>query len=231
TVLLGPNGAGKSTLLATLAGDIRPDRGDVIMLGVSIRSFSKRVLVRHRAVYTSTGETQIGFPVRTVVEFGRRGVDSARRDDDDRVVRESMEVTEVSQFSNRALASLSEGERSRVGLARVLAQETPILLLDEPTASLDVRHQHLVMRHLRELAHQGRCVIAAVHDINLACAYADRIGLLSRGTLVALDSPERVLSSALLQDVFNWPMSVMTHPSRSGPVVFPDIDDVKDVTS
>lgn len=222
-VLLGPNGAGKSSLLSALAGDLKPEHGTIDLLGDSIVSLSRRDLARRRAMYTSADHGRLGYPVRTIVEFGRRAVDASRRVDDARIIAQSMAVTESLEFADRLFATLSEGERARVGLARVFAQETPIVLLDEPTAALDIRHQHLVMQHLRSLTQAGRTVIAAVHDVQLACSYTDRIALLKHGSIVACGTPGRVMTESLLERVFDWPMSVMTHPLRSGPAIFPQV--------
>ena len=222
-ILVGPNGAGKSTLLATLAGDIRASSGSVELEREPIQDLSILQRSRRRAVYSSAEHTRLGYSARAIVEFGRRSVPASGRGDDGRVVAESMHATECEVFANRVFATLSEGERARVVLARVFAQETPILLLDEPTASLDIRHQHLVMQHTRRLAANGRTVIAAVHDLNLACVYADRIGLLKEGRLVAIDRPADVVSDEILEDVFGWPMTVFEYPARRQPVVLPDI--------
>lgn len=220
-MLLGPNGAGKSTLLATLAGDMRPDVGEIYLSGDSIGSFSKLEMAHRRAVYSATENSRLGYSARAIVEFGRRAVQASSKEDDAQAVFEAMRVTESTEFSNRVFGSLSEGERARVVLARVFAQETPILLLDEPTASLDIRHQHLVLQHLRALADKGYSVIAAIHDVNLACSYADRIGFLKNGRLVAIGEPAVVVTDALLEDVFGWPMAVFDHPMQAGPVVMP----------
>lgn len=222
-ILVGPNGAGKSTLLATLASDLKTSSGVIEFDGKPIRDMSTGQLARIRAVYSSAEYTRLGYTAREIVEFGRRSVPASGRDDDSRVIAESMQATESNAFANRVFAALSEGECARVVLARVFAQDTPILLLDEPTASLDIRHQHLVFQHLRRLAADGRTVIAAVHDLNLACVYGDRIGLLKEGRLVAIDAPANVASSDVLEDVFDWPMTVIQHPNRNQPVVLPDI--------
>jgi iron complex transport system ATP-binding protein len=223
-ILVGPNGAGKSTLLATLASDLQASSGTIEMNGTAIREMSTLQLARTRAVYSSAEHTRLGYTAREIVEFGRRSVPASGRDDDARAVAESMQATECDLFANRVFAALSEGERARVVLARVFAQDTPILLLDEPTASLDIRHQHLVLQHVRRLATSGRTIIAAIHDLNLACIYADRIGLLKEGRLIAIDQPANVISGDVLEDVFGWPMTVIQHPTRLLPIVLPGIE-------
>ena len=120
-----------------------------------------------------------------------------------------MEVTETTPFAERSFPSLSGGEQSRVTLARVLAQEAPLLLLDEPTSSLDVRHQEQVMLTARRLAAAGACVLVILHDLNLAAAYADRIAVLHKGSLVACDAPAAVLRPQLLKEVFECDFDVV----------------------
>jgi iron complex transport system ATP-binding protein len=137
-----------------------------------------------------------------------------------------MQLTETTAVADREFATLSEGERARVVLSRVFAQETPLLLLDEPTATLDVRHQHLVMHHLRQFVAKGCTVIVAVHDLNLACMYADRIAMIRHGHIEALGTPGEVVTPVNLEAVFDCPMAVLGHPSRSIPVVVPLVDPI-----
>jgi iron complex transport system ATP-binding protein len=129
--------------------------------------------------------------------------------EDQRIAARAMELTETSPFAPRKFPSLSGGEQSRVTLARVLAQEAPLLLLDEPTSSLDVRHQEQVMVTARRLAAAGACVLVILHDLNLAAAYADRIAVLHKGSLVACDSPAAVLRPELLNEVFECEFDVL----------------------
>lgn len=218
--LVGPNGAGKSTLLRLLAGDLPPTRGEILLEGRPISAFRPRDLALRRAVLPQQTILQFAFTAREVVEMGR----SPRRDRvdrDDRVVLESLQRTEVAHLARRTFPSLSGGEQTRVSLARVLAQETPILLLDEPTASLDLRHQQLVMSVAREIAAAGGAVLVVLHDLNLAAGFADRIAILRDGRLVAAGTPWETLTEPLLSEIFACPVTIMRHPGRDCPVVIP----------
>ena len=216
--LVGPNGAGKSTLLRLLAGDVEPTGGQVLLDGKSVIAYHPRELALRRAVLPQQTVLQFAFTVREVVEMGR----GARRlDDSEQIVTRSLRQTDALDLIERIYPSLSGGEQARVTLARVLAQETPILLLDEPTASLDLHHQQHVMDVARGLAAEGASVVAVLHDLNLAAGYADRIGVLRAGELVKLDTPWETFTEELLSDVFACPITVSTHPTWNRPLVIP----------
>jgi iron complex transport system ATP-binding protein len=217
--ILGPNGAGKSTLLAALAGDITPAEGRILLGDRPLASYKAIDLAQRRAVLPQQTFVQFAFTAREIVEMGRAAIDPERVDRAviDRVLRE----TEAYDMQHRVFPTLSVGEQSRVSLARVLAQETPVLLLDEPTAALDLRHQQLVMELARQMAERGAALAVVLHDLNLASAYADRILLLREGRLAALGSPRETLTEPLLSDIFGCRVSVMPHPDTGLPLVLP----------
>jgi iron complex transport system ATP-binding protein len=217
--ILGPNGAGKSTLLAALAGDITPAEGHILLGDRPLASYKAIDLAQRRAVLPQQTFVQFAFTAREIVEMGRAAIDPERVDRAviDRVLRE----TEAYDMQHRVFPTLSVGEQSRVSLARVLAQETPVLLLDEPTAALDLRHQQLVMELARQMAERGAALAVVLHDLNLASAYADRILLLREGRLAALGSPRETLTEPLLSDIFGCRVSVMPHPDTGLPLVLP----------
>ncbi len=217
--ILGPNGAGKSTLLAALAGDITPAEGRILLGDRLLASYKAIDLAQRRAVLPQQTFVQFAFTAREIVEMGRAAIDPERVDRAviDRVLRE----TEAYDMQHRVFPTLSVGEQSRVSLARVLAQETPVLLLDEPTAALDLRHQQLVMELARQMAERGAALAVVLHDLNLASAYADRILLLREGRLAALGSPRETLTEPLLSDIFGCRVSVMPHPDTGLPLVLP----------
>lgn len=211
--LVGPNGAGKSTLLGCLAGDIEPDGGRVLLGGVPLAEVTLRERARRRAVLPQQSLLQFAFRAREVVAMGRTPVAPVSREADDAAVDNALDRTEMLPLADRIYPRLSGGEQHRVSLARILAQEAPILLLDEPTATLDIRHQHQVMATAREVAAAGGAVLAIVHDLNLALTYANRVGVLRQGELVACDVPAVVAREDLLSDVFEHPIQVLEGPS------------------
>jgi iron complex transport system ATP-binding protein len=219
--LIGANGAGKSTLLGVLAGDIAPDAGRVCVHGRDVASLSARELARLRAVLPQQTILQFGFTGREVVEMGRHPLPAARRDDDARAVDLALATTEARHLAEQRYPTMSGGEQMRVSLARVLAQESPLLLLDEPTGSLDIRHQHLVMEVAQSLARNGATVLCILHDLNLALSYADRVAVLVEGRLVAFDTPWAIARSDILEEAFACPMHVVEHPFRDAPLVIP----------
>ncbi|MGA4842357.1 heme ABC transporter ATP-binding protein [Streptomyces sp. G45] len=220
--LVGPNGAGKSTLLAALAADLPVASGGVRVHGRAAGYWPAADLALRRAVLPQSAALSFPFPVEDVVRMGRAPWAGTRREDeDDRAVREAMAATEVGAFAARPFSALSGGERARVALARVLAQRAPLLLLDEPTAALDLRHQELVLRVCRERAAAGDAVVVVLHDLGLAAAYADRAVVLRDGEVAADGAPAEVFDETLLTAVYRQPIEVFPHPRTGKPLVAP----------
>jgi iron complex transport system ATP-binding protein len=220
--LVGPNGAGKSTLVRVLAGDLMPTSGRVLLDGRPISTYKPRELALRRAVLPQQTVLQFAFTAREVVEMGRTPhLERGSGERDAAVVARSLARTDSVDLAERIYPSLSVGEQARVSLARVLAQETPILILDEPTAALDLQHQGMVMDLAHEIAREGGLVVAVLHDLNLAAAYADRVMILHGGRLVADGSPWETLTEGLLSEVFACPILVTRHPARDCPLVLP----------
>jgi iron complex transport system ATP-binding protein len=203
--LVGPNGAGKTTLLRALAG-LLPSDGAIHVGGAALASLSLRERARRFAYLPQGHIVHWPLPARDIVALGRYphgATDPARLSakDSDAVLR-AMRATDVVEFSDRRVTELSGGERSRVALARVLAVEAPVILADEPTASLDPRYQLDVMKTLRAAADQGGLVIVVTHDLGLAARFADHLLVLSQGRLVAEGAPAAALSEQVTADVF-----------------------------
>ena len=218
--LVGPNGAGKSTLLAAISGDVPTDAGTIEIAGRAIADYRHLELARERAVLTQDNQLSFPFTVSQVVAMGRSPWTRTDRFDEDEVaIAEAMLAMDIDHLADRRFTSLSGGEKARVSLARVLAQRTPIVMLDEPTAALDLRHQEDVMRAVRTLASAGTAVLVVVHDLSLAAAYADRVAIIARGTLIAAGSPEQVLTAAQVSSVYGLPVEVSLASGR--PVVVP----------
>jgi iron complex transport system ATP-binding protein len=203
--LVGPNGAGKTTLLRALAG-LLPSQGEIHVGGDALSSLSIRERARRFAYLPQGHVVHWPLPARDIVALGRfphGATDPARLTpkDADAVLR-AMQATDVVEFSERRVTELSGGERSRVALARVLAVEAPVMLADEPTASLDPRHQIDVMTNLRNAADGGMLVIVVTHDLGLAARFADTVLVLSEGRLVSTGAPAAALSETIMGEVF-----------------------------
>jgi iron complex transport system ATP-binding protein len=216
--LLGPNGAGKSTLLSLLAGDRRPDAGTVRLHGRDPLLWPAEALARVRAVMTQSTSVAFDFTVSEVVALAR--LPHAGRSDsreDGRIVSHALALTDVAHLADRLYPSLSGGERQRVQAARALAQvwtatdDAPAryLMLDEPTASLDLRHQHALLGSIAGVVAEGVGAIVVLHDINLAAAYCTRVALLDRGRLVACGPTREILAPARLTDVYGVKLAVL----------------------
>ncbi|WP_431729454.1 heme ABC transporter ATP-binding protein [Verrucosispora sp. TAA-831] len=220
--LVGPNGAGKSTLLGAICGDLAPACGDIAFAGRPLHGWAPVELARLRAMLPQRATMTFPFTVGEVVAMGRAPWAGTKyADEDDDAVGEAMRLTGTASFTDRVFSALSGGEQARVALARVLAQRTPVLLLDEPTAALDLHHQELVLRLARERARQGGAVVVVLHDLALAAAYADRIALLAGGRLVADGPPAEVLTADRLSEVYQHEIEVLPHPRTGVPLVLP----------
>lgn len=220
--LVGPNGAGKSTLLGLLAGDRPADEGAVHLHGRALTAWSPVELARLRAVLPQQSTLSFPFTVGDVVRMGRAPwIGTAAAASDDAAVTQALQQTDTAVFAERRFPSLSGGERARAALARVLAQQAGLLLLDEPTAALDLRHQELVMRMARQRARAGYAVVVVLHDLGLAGAHADRVVLLAGGLLHASGTPAQVLTPAVLETAYGVEVEVLTHPRTGHPMVLP----------
>jgi len=203
--LVGPNGAGKTTLLRALAGLV-PSEGEIRVGGEALSSLPLRERARRFAYLPQGHIVHWPLPARDIVALGRYphgATDPARlAPADDEAVLRAMQATDVVPFSARRVTELSGGERSRVALARVFAVEAPVILADEPTASLDPRYQIDVMKNLRAAADKGALVIVVTHDLGLAARFADTVLVLSEGRLVAQGDPREALSEKIMGEVF-----------------------------
>jgi iron complex transport system ATP-binding protein len=217
--VVGPNGAGKSTLLDLLAGELTPSSGTVELMGLDPARARPIDLARIRAVLPQQTVIRFAFRALDIVLMGRFALEGD--EDDVTASRRAMATTDSLDLEARIFPTLSGGEQTRVHLARVLAQETPILFLDEPTGSLDLRHQELAMATLRGLAGAGASVVVVVHDLNLAARHADRVALMSRGRLAAVGSTGEVLTAATVEEVYGHPVAVIDHPASGAPIILP----------
>lgn len=221
TILAGPNGAGKTTLARAMAGLIAAD-GSIAFDGANLHTLPPRV--RARAISYLPQGHEFHWPMRvdSIVALGREphadpfSQTSAK---DHVAIERAMEATDVGQFSARLITTLSGGERARVAIARALATEASVLIADEPTASLDERHQLIVMDLLQRIAHQGAAVLAIIHDLALAMRFADRVVIMNEGRIVANNTPLLALTPDRIADVFG--ISVNRVETPDGPLLLP----------
>lgn len=223
--LLGPNGSGKSTLLRVLSGVLKPSRGQIWLDGHPLSHFRAKDVAKRLAFVPQREEVAFGFTAWEVVLLGRApyiGWWGKERSEDVRATQRAMERTDSLAVAERVYTTLSGGERQRVVLARGLAQETPLLLLDEPLTHLDVAHQVSTLSLLRQLNREEELtVLSALHDINLASEFCDRLVVLRQGQVAAEGSPSEVITPALLARVFGLDAWVRLNPATGRPHVLP----------
>lgn len=216
--ILGPNGAGKSTLLGVLAGDLQSETGEVFFGDKPVGEINHRDLAKLRAVLPQRVTVSFPYTVGEVVEMGR-GPKLGTNDQD--LVENAMQRLGVAEMRNRLYRTLSIGEQARVSMARILAQDTQLMLLDEPTAVLDIGQQEKLMRIVRSLVDEGRTVIAVFHDLNVAMSFADRVILLQNGRQIAAGTPRETLTAETLTEIYEHKIDVIRVNDDTGPVVIP----------
>ena len=213
--LIGPNGAGKSTLLRALSGMLRSHEGEVRLEGVDASSLSSKEIARMLALVPQVAPETHGFTSLEVVLMGRyphMGRFQIEGRADERIAMEAMQLTETEEFADRTLDTLSGGERQRVFVSRAFAQEPRVLLLDEPTANLDILHQLRVLNLIRGSINGGLTAIAAIHDLSMAARYCDRLALLSHGRVVAEGTPEEVLTPERVEAAYGVRAAIYRDP-------------------
>lgn len=220
TAVIGPNGAGKSSLLRLLSGLARANSGEISIDGRPIGSIPLGVLARRRGYMSPNPPDSIDFSVREVVAMGRHPWKSTR-DDTDLAVDDSIDAMELRHLADRPHSTLSTGEARRTQLARLLAQGVPVLFADEPVSGLDIAFSELVLGRLRSIARAGNTVVTVLHDLNAAAQYSGHLVLVGEGHVIAAGSPEDVLNTDLLSEVYRHPVDVLAHPSRPGLLVLP----------
>lgn len=228
SVILGKNGAGKSTFLKALTGDVKRASGEIMVEDRPLESIEPIYLARKRAVMMQNLSLTFGFTAEQVVMMGRSphvgGFESKR---DRQIVRECMKQAGVDHLSDRIFPTLSGGEQQRVQIARMIAQlwermeerRPCALLLDEPLSSLDLSHQHSIMRLIKDLCKKGVAVLMILHDLNLAAQYADEVHIMKNGRTYALGTPNDVFKSEIIEMAFDCPVQIIQHPLHSCPLV------------
>ncbi|MBC7725332.1 MAG: ABC transporter ATP-binding protein [Burkholderiaceae bacterium] len=224
TVIVGPNACGKSTLLRALARTISPVAGEVTLDGRPIRSYRGKEVARRLAMLPQSPIAPDSITVRSLVGRGRyphQGLFNQWSRADEAAVAGALDATSVDLLADRPVAELSGGQRQRAWIAMVLAQQTELLLLDEPTTFLDIAHQYDVLDLCARLHREGRTLVVVLHDLNQAARYATHLVVMLDGTIVAEGAPAEVLTAALVESVFGLPCRVLPDPETGTPMVVP----------
>ena len=218
--IIGPNGSGKSTFLKNVYKVLRPQKGEIALMGENLLSMSNREMAQRMAVVVQERESSFDFTVEEVVMMGRQARKHLleRDDDEDRaLVERILQQTQLIGLRDRGFSSLSGGEKQRALIARALAQQTALLVLDEPTNHLDIKYQLQLMETVKQL---GCTVVAAIHDLNLAAMYCDRIFAVDGGRVVASGTPREVLTPALIRRLYEVDADVRSEPDGQINIVY-----------
>lgn len=222
TVVLGPNASGKSTVLRALARVLKPASGRVLLDGRALEEYGSKELARRMGLLPQDAIAPEGMRVADLVSRGRYPHHSALQrwtSADDAATAAALAATNTSELAQRFVDQLSGGQRQRVWVALLLAQQTPVMLLDEPTTFLDIAHQYELLDLLRELNQQGKTVVAVLHDLNQAARYADTIVLMKHGRVVTTGTPSEIITADRVSEVFGIDAVVIPDPITHTPMV------------
>ena len=227
TAIIGPNGCGKSTLLKALARILIPEQGKVEVNEVDIHSQSTKEIARQIGLLPQNPRSPDGITVSDLIQRGRyphQGIFRQWSREDEASVNNALSVTGLTNFSDKPIDELSGGQRQRVWIAMLLAQETPIMLLDEPTTHLDIAHQIEVLDLLKELTRQhNRTIVMVLHDINLAVRYADNLIAMRDGKIKTFGEPHNVVTAQMMHEVFSIQAQILQDPVSGSPLCIPVI--------
>lgn len=224
TVIIGPNGCGKSTLLKGLARALKPDSGHITLHGKDIHAYRGKDAARHVALLPQSPQAPEGITVRGLVQRGRYPHHTLLRQwspDDDTAIGLALDRTGLAELAEAQAGELSGGQRQRAWIAMVLAQETELLLLDEPTTYLDIAHQYELLELCAELNREGRTIVAVLHDLNQAARFATHLVVMHGGKVFAEGPPSKVMTSELVEEVFGLPCDIVPDPQTLTPMVVP----------
>lgn len=222
TTIIGANGCGKSTILKSIGRLMKPKAGSIYIDSEDIKNLSTKEIAKRMSVLPQTPQAPNGLTVNELVSYGRfphkKGMGSLT-DEDKEVISWALDSTSILEFKNRPVDTLSGGQRQRVWIAMALAQETELILLDEPTTYLDLSHQLEVLELLYDLNKtQGRTIVMVIHDLNLAARFADNMVAINSGKIVAFGSPDKVMTPRVLRETFNIDAEIVKDPRTFRPV-------------
>ncbi|MFJ7921475.1 ABC transporter ATP-binding protein [Lysinibacillus fusiformis] len=224
TVIIGPNACGKSTLLRTLSNLIKPSEGHVLLEGKQISTYKTKAVAKKLGLLPQTSIAPDGITVANLVAHGRypyQNLIQQWTDTDEQAVMTAMELTNTSELANRYVDELSGGQRQRVWVAMVLAQQTPLLLLDEPTTYLDIAHQIELLELFKDLHKQGNTLVAVLHDLNHAARYATHLIAMKAGKVIAQGAPSDIVTEELVEEVFGLKCKIIPDPITNTPLIIP----------
>ncbi|WP_240796319.1 ABC transporter ATP-binding protein [Streptomyces sp. RFCAC02] len=224
TMIIGPNGCGKSTLIKALARAVKPVAGKVLLHGSDLHAYRGKEAARHVALLPQSPVSPDGITVRGLVRRGRYPHHTLLRQwspDDDTAIGEALARTNMTELADASVGALSGGQRQRAWIAMVLAQQTELLLLDEPTTFLDIAHQYELLELCAELHREGRTVVAVLHDLNQAARFASHLIVMNAGRVVAQGRPGAVMTPELVAEVFGLACDVVPDPRTGTPMVVP----------
>lgn len=224
TAIIGPNGCGKSTLLRAVARVLTPVKGQVLLDGRAIETYGSKEVARQLGLLPQTSLAPEGIRVADLVARGRAPYQSLFRQwspEDEKAVKDALVATRTDSLASRPVAELSGGQRQRVWVALLLAQQTPVMLLDEPTTFLDIAHQYELMELLRTFHDDGKTVVTVLHDLNQACRYAGHLIVMRDGQVVTTGSPQEIMTPDLVEQVFGLRSLVVPDPVTGTPTVVP----------
>ncbi|MDR2534449.1 MAG: ABC transporter ATP-binding protein [Treponema sp.] len=216
--LAGPNGGGKTTLLKTIGGLLPPLRGRILLDGKAPSTMSKRERAEQISFLFQSASSDWPFTVEELIAQGRfpyQGLFRADTASDQKSIAQAIQSAGLTGYEQRRVTELSGGEFQRVLIARSMAQEAKLLLLDEPANNLDPKYQYMVMNLVRSMTNAGQTALVSIHDLNLASLYADRIILLTKGNVAAIGTPAEALRENILQEVFGIPLVISPHPQNA----------------
>lgn len=224
TVIIGPNACGKSTLLRTLSNLIKPSKGHVILDGKEIGTYQSKDVAKKLGLLPQSSTAPDGMTVANLIAHGRYPYQNFFQqwtDEDEQAVVTAMELTNTTDLADRFVDELSGGQRQRVWVAMVLAQQTPLLLLDEPTTYLDIAHQIELLELFTDLHEQGHTIVAVLHDLNHATRYASHLIAMKAGQIMAQGSPSEIVTEELIEEVYGLKSKIMQDPVTNSPLIVP----------